>query len=146
MIKKIRLLHIIFLSIAIWVGILVVILSSAVLENYALAQKQKKLATDLNVKIEDYSYPLVFPLGYFESKLRPGMTVVEVHSIMTHYEIVFNCNERSELYYFFTVDDDKAVRFRIRYEGDSYIDIQGEDDDSRRFSRDGCKVGLLGEK
>ncbi len=86
-----------------------------------------------------------FPVGYFYSVLKPGMTYAEVHSMVRGYEGVYRCYGFSKIYYYFSVDDNDAIRFRLTYDGQSkFVELQGEDPDSCTSGwGPGCSVGLL---
>jgi len=89
------------------------------------------LAKTLQVKIENYPYPESFPIGYFETKLTAGMTIRDVHDVMKGYEKVYSC-QRSEIYYFYSVDGDKATRMLVLYDLNGLFEkIQSEDRNSR---------------
>ena len=108
------------------------------------AAQQKKLAEDYNVRIEDYRWPLQFPVGYFYTILKPGMTVDEVHNIVRGYVKSLNCGWGSEIYYYYSSDDSKTLRFEIYYDNQfKYSDIMGEDYNSSTLSTNGCWPGLI---
>ena len=108
--------------------------------------EQERLADQLGVRIEDYPGPLLFPLGYYETILNPGMNLNEVHDAIRGYEKVFHCGIYSEIYYYFSEDDRKAIRFVIVYDEEGkYRFIEGEELDSRTIRLDGCVPGLIVE-
>ncbi len=111
----------------------------------ALKEKQEALAKSLGVQIQDYPYQSVFPAGYFYSVLKPNMPLDEVHNIVRGYESVYNCYGTDELYYYFSKDSKKAVRFALYYDEQGYfIRLEGEDPDSRTLSLSSeCSVGPL---
>lgn len=112
----------------------------------ALAKKQEELAVKLGVVIEDHPYGATFPEGYFYTILEPGMSIEAVHSLVKEYNQVFSCYGTDELYYYFTNDDQKALRFMIYYDKQrNFVRMYGEDDDSRTLSKSGCVPGLLKE-
>jgi YD repeat-containing protein len=97
-----------------------------------LRNKQEVVAKSLEVNIEDYVYPMGFPIGYFYSVLKPGMPYDEVHSIVRGYEGGYRCYAFTEIYYYFSVDDNDAIRFRLTYDDQGrYTEMDGEDPDSR---------------
>jgi hypothetical protein len=113
-------------------------------------EKQEDLANKLGVKIKDYPSETVFPVGYFYTILRPGMSVDEVHIVVQGYEKAFRCRSPvevyyySEIYYYFHSEDLKAVRFQIFYDKQERFEkLQGEDDDSRTISTEGCEIGQI---
>jgi len=112
-----------------------------------LRRKQEELAIILGVKIEDYPYQVDFPAGYFYSVLKTGMTYDQVHAIVRGYESVYRCYGINEIYYYFSNDDDTALRFRLVYDKqERYIELQGEDPNSRTLGLGpGCSGGLLGK-
>lgn len=108
--------------------------------------KQEALAKVLNVKINDYPDTERFPLGYYESVLVPGMSVHDVHALIKGYDIVYNCYGTDELYYYFSKDENDAVRFKIYYSTQqTYENILGEDNNSRTLSVGECIKGPLPE-
>ena len=110
-------------------------------------RQQEALAEEIKVNISDYSYEYVFPVGYFETVLKPGMSLEEVHRIVIGYEEVFNCYQDLELYYYFSSDDHKAIRMLIIYdEHKKYTEIQGEEPGSPTIFVTGCSPGLLDDK
>ena len=114
---------------------------------FTLKPQQEKLATALGVKIQDYPYEHDFPAGYFYNVLKPGMTLREVHAIVKGYKEVYHCFGFSELYYYFSGDEDKAVVFMLTYDNDGkFVDLRGNDPFSSSFGVGSeCSVGLLGE-
>jgi hypothetical protein len=108
-------------------------------------KEQKDLANELGVSINDYPYRSSFPSGYFYSVLEPGMTLDEVHSIIMGYKKVLNCDyRRREVYYYFSTEDTKALRFEIVYDDNlKYWKFRGEDDDSRTIWTKSCEPGLI---
>lgn len=111
-------------------------------QNPILAQ-QEKLATELGVNISDYPGPRSFPTGYFYTTLNSEMTVEEVHKIVKGYEKVLICTTPSEVYYYFSQDDTKALRFEIVYYRGKYHDMLGEGDSAGRLSIEGCIPGQM---
>ena len=110
--------------------------------------KKENLAKMMNVRIADYKYPSVFPLGYFYTTLKPGMTIEEVHSIMHGYEKVLQCGHYREVYYYYGInlDDEDTLRFEIFYSNDlKYESLLSEEPDSRSIYEGKCKAGLIGE-
>ena len=106
--------------------------------------QQVKLANFLHVRIEDYPYQYSFPVGYFDSVLKPGMAVDEVHNVIKGYEKVLNCGSWSEIYSYFSTDDSRALRLEIFYDTHgTYQDIQGEDRNSKTIRAEGCVDGLI---
>ena len=113
-----------------------------------LREKQRvELASRLGVRIEDYPYPADFPVGYFYSVLKPGMTYDKVHSIVCGYESAYRCYGTDEIYYYFSKNEDEnLMRFALYYdEQGQFVELQGEDPDSRTLGLGpGCSLGLLG--
>lgn len=121
-----------------WLGIKVV-------SRISFYREQRELAQRLEVNIHDYSPISRFPESYFLLVLRPGMAISDVHKLITEYKQVFRCGTRGEIYYYYSKDDDKAIRFKIIYdEVGQFRKLMGEDD-STRFGDDGCVIGLLDE-
>lgn len=109
-------------------------------------KQQEKLANSLGVQIEDYPYPSSFPNGYFYIKLQSGMTINEIHAIVQGYENVYHCGDYSEIYYYYSQEDNKALRFELLYdEQGRFKQLRGEDDDSRTIRTEGCMPGLIDE-
>jgi len=124
------------------VFILIVVLTHCVhitLEN----KKERDLAQRLGVDRDAYPENASFPTSYFYETLKPGITTrKEVHEIVTEYELVLRCSWDSEVYYYYSKDDNKALRFEIWYESGKYYKISGEDD-SYRINAESCVPGLL---
>jgi hypothetical protein len=109
------------------------------------SSKQKRLAGELCVNINDYPYPMYFPLGYYETKLRSGTDVSDVHKTIRGYRTVFNCYDR-EVYYYFSSDKYYSLRLEVWYNDDLTVaKINGEDEDSRTIFIDGCTEGQMAE-
>jgi hypothetical protein len=116
-----------------------------------IRRQQETLAKELSVKIDDYPYRASFPIGYFYIALQPGMNVQEVHSIIRGYKKAYRCKSSgvnfyySEIYYYFSLEDLKALRFIIFYnEEGGFKRLESEDDDSRtiRIGSD-CELGVI---
>jgi hypothetical protein len=113
-------------------------------QRQATRLRMEQLASRLGVSIDDYPYPRVFPAGYFDSILEKGMSPSDVHQVVQGYATVWRCGDLRELYYYYSTDDDIALRFMIFYDQDKrFLRLQGEDDDSRTLRTDGCQEGLL---
>jgi len=110
-------------------------------------ERQDILAKELKININDYPWPSVFPIGYYYELLKPGMSIDEVHKIITNYDEVYACGKLSEIYYYFSKDDENALRFRVLYEKDTlnYFMIQGEDSNSRDINVENCVKGKTQE-
>ena len=114
------------------------------LKDASLHHEQKKLADKLGIAMKDYPYVNSYPEGYFHEVLYPGMAIQSVHSIVIGHEQVFNCYGTDELYYYFSTNDEDALRFVLHYDQEhKFVRMQGEDDDSRTLSKRGCVSGLL---
>ena len=108
-------------------------------------KKQNDLARLLGVNIDEHNRTY-FPEIYFYDSLEIGMTSAEVHEVVRGYEAVYLCKENSygdyedELYYYYSLNDNKAMRFMIDYDAEGrYYDFYSEDANSRSFgSPDGC--------
>jgi hypothetical protein len=104
---------------------------------------QKVLGNDLGIQIGDTFNPF-FPIGYFDSVLKPGMDISEVHKNVIGYKKVFRCYWGEEIYYYFSSEDDKALRFEIFYDDlGKYKELRSEDQNSRTIRVDNCEPGLL---
>jgi hypothetical protein len=147
----------VFLAVMIICGLAILYASS--LHKNPFEEKQEDLANKLGIRIEDYSYETAFPLGYFSTSLKPDMTINEVHNIVQGYDKVLHCGEYdkdaigtnkiyyfSEIYYYFSSDDLKALRFEIFYDRQGKFErLQSEDQDSRTIRSEGCETGLIEE-
>lgn len=125
------------------VAILMVVLTAKVFRNISLRLEQAGLAEKLGENVENYFPAKSFPKNYFYSILQKGMTKADVHKIVVGYEAVFTCSQYSELYYYYSVNDSKALRFKIFYDSSGkYYKILGEDDSSKLYD-EGCFPGRL---
>ena len=73
------------------------------------------------------------------------MTIAEVHKLVRGYTKVFQCPESFEVYYYYSDDDQKALRFEIWYDEGKFSRIIGEDSDSRTIRIENCNPGRLSE-
>jgi hypothetical protein len=110
--------------------------------------QQKELAKDLGVQINDYPASYAFPIGYFHEILKPRMTLEEVHKIIKGYIHVYNCENYKEVYYFFSENDSRAIRFEVTYDQSAagkyvFLNLQTEDDNSRSIHVQECRSGLI---
>lgn len=130
--------------IAACIGSLLVITVGCAGDRTDRAATQKQVAIELGVdpqQVDQYKY---FPLDYFMEALKPGMVRQEVHRIVRSYEKVFRCGQFTEVYYFYSASDSKALRMQIIYdEQGRYREIRGEDENSRTISVAGCQEGQL---
>lgn len=108
--------------------------------------QQRELAGELGVRTADYSIPDTFPIGYFRAELQSGMPAADVHAIVRGYEAAYRCEEHAwEVYYYFSRDDARALRFLVAYDSDLRFEYLGtEDSGQRTISVDGCAPGRLG--
>jgi hypothetical protein len=107
--------------------------------------ERAKLARSIGVNIEDYPYPALFPVPYFSKILMPGMSVAEVHQVVRGYKKVYRCRER-EVYYYFSNDDKRALRFEVLYDSNyRYEEVESEDDNSQTISIKDCSPWPLQE-
>jgi len=107
---------------------------------------QEKYAKQYGLKIDDYPYPLVFPAGYYETILKPGMSINQIHATIRGYASVYHCKQYSEIYYFFSKKEEKAIRFEVTYdERGNFKYLQGEEPDSPTIQLHGCTEGLINE-
>lgn len=136
--QKIRFKHVFIFLIAIfslWRG------TNAALE----FKKERDLAQRLGIDIDAYPHISRFPKSYFLIVLKPDMTRKEVHEIVKEYEQVLHCRRSSEIYYYYSKNDAKALRFKVVYDFDGrYVKLMGEDD-STMLVDEGCAPGLLDE-
>lgn len=110
-------------------------------------KQQETLAKEFGVKIQDYPWDKVFPVGYFYTILKPEMKVHDVHKIIIGYKKVYHCHDYKEIYYYFDTDDLKALRFEVFYdENRNFKMLQGEDEDSRSIIIVGCEEGVLDDR
>ena len=112
--------------------------------------KQDKLAIEMGVKIADFPYEKSFPASYFNEVLKPGMTIGEVHRIIKGYEKAYRCRSPletyyyREVYYYYSTEDTKALRFQIFYDKqEKYTRLEGEDADSRTILTNDCELGIV---
>ncbi len=130
---------------------LMVLFLSSCIETYPreLRKEQELMAQELGVEIEDYGPAIRFPWGYLRARLTPGMSAQEVHQIIPKHEAGYRCRTDSipsEIYYFFSKEDDKAVRIEVVYdEYERYQFLRPEDRNSTRISVENCEPGYLGE-
>ena len=114
-----------------------------------LREKQELMAQELGVNIDDYGPAYNFPWRYLGGQLVSGMSTWEVHQIIPRHEAVFLCDIDSipnEIYYFFSDEDEKAVRIRIVYdEHRRYQFLDPEDRESHNISVQNCEPGYLTE-
>ncbi len=109
--------------------------------------QQRKLAENLGVQMNDYAASYAFPVGYFHEILKPGMTLEEIHKLVKGYASVYSCGY-SEVYYYFSKNDSRAIRFEINYDQPSagvyvFLSLQTEDDNSHSIHMHACKLGPL---
>lgn len=109
--------------------------------------RQRQLASNLGVRMGDYPNPDIFPVGYFRDRLERGMPVADIHEIVRGYETVYRCDDKTaEVYYYFSGDDARALRFVISFDdGLSFDSLGTEDARQRTISIAGCKPGRLGD-
>ena len=130
---------------------LIALLLTSCIETYPreLREKQELMAQELGVKVNDYGPAIRFPWGYLRVRLIPGMSVKQVHQIIPNYEAVYRCETDSipsEIYYFFSKDDDKALRIEVVYdEHKRYQFLRPEDKNSAKISVRNCEPGYLDE-
>lgn len=107
--------------------------------------KEKDLAKTLQVDLSSHKeYTGDFPSHYFYLTLKPGMTIGEVHQHVIGYQKVLQCSNRSEIYYYYTQEDDTARRFEILYDEEKrFKTLRGEENDSRTIQTFGCVEGTL---
>lgn len=120
-------------------------------DSIILISQRNALATELGVNLWSWPRPAAFPLGYFFSVLKEGMSRQRVHETVQGYERVLRCGPDSrgftqEVYYFYSVRDNRALRMQIEYDahGNLYR-VQGEDPNSRTFSVGNCQLGRWDE-
>lgn len=108
-------------------------------------EKQETLAKTLGVDVNTNARSAPFPLGYFIGKL-PGSTLEEAHRLIQGYEAVYHCGGNIEVYYYYSTNDNDALRMQVGYDDDKrVIRADGEDSNSRVISIKGCPLGRLGE-
>jgi len=83
-------------------------------------------------------------MNYYYSILQPGMNIEEVHGIIKGQKTVYFCGDLIEVYYFYSTDETEALRFEIFYdENGKYINLLGEDSNSRTINLDNCQLGQI---
>jgi hypothetical protein len=125
--------------------LILAILCSTLVRSSGYSSEQEILAQEIGIKIDDYPYPNQFPVGYFAFVLKEGMEINDVHEVIKGYTKVFKCSKAfAEVYYYFSDDDTKALRFSVHYDMNlRYIDITSEDSNSHTISLRGCTLGLF---
>jgi hypothetical protein len=115
-------------------------------ERQLRVQQREALAEQLGVEILDYPAEKLFPAGYFEAVLQPGVSVEEVHRIVQGYELALVCQDYAEVYYFYSKDDFEAVRIMLLYDDEKrFYELRTEDNDSMTIYTGDCEVGQLSE-
>jgi hypothetical protein len=109
-----------------------------------LQEMQESLALELGVEIDNFPYPKAFPAGYFYTVLQQGDSRAKVHEIVKGYSMVYHCADYSEIYYYFSTEDNKALRFEILYdEFSKFKSLHTEDHDSRTIRISNCVEGKI---
>ncbi len=107
---------------------------------------QLELAKTLGVKISDYPDETIFPAGYYATILKSGMSMLEVHLQMKGYERVYHCKNYKEVYYYFSIDDQKAIRIALFYDSNRLFErMEEEDPNSRTLFITNCEIGLIND-
>jgi hypothetical protein len=112
------------------------------------SQRQETLAEALGIRVEGQTYSAIFPLDYFRTRLHRGTsTIDEVHEEIRGYDKVVHCSVggQREMYYYYSTEDNKALRIEVWYAGSRLLDLNTEDDDSRTIQVEGCVPGRFGE-
>jgi hypothetical protein len=112
------------------------------------ARERQELADELGVNMSAYPE---FPIDYFSSVLKPGMSKEAAHQIVKGYKAVYLCNMKSDLptefYYFITADEYTSDRILVWYDKNGTLDHTTiEDPDSRSLQNyvSDCIPGRLG--
>jgi len=130
----------------VWIGcyLIFLLMCSSCSNRNPYLDEQEKLAAKFGVRIDDFHSPMAFPIGYYDMILKPGMEREEVHRAIQDYEKVLQCWELSEIYYYFSEDDMKAIRIKVVYDETGHFRfLEGEEPDSRTIRTGGCVPGLL---
>lgn len=108
-------------------------------------KEQNDLAVLLDVDMTNYPYPSLFPIGYYETILIPGMTINDVHNNIKGYSDVYSCGF-AEMYYFFGRNDFDTILISVLYD-DAYnlIEIVPEEVGYDPYIPD-CKLGKIQTK
>jgi len=70
----------------------------------------------------------------------------EVHRLIQGYEVAYRCPHRREVYYYYSSNDNEALRFEVSFdENQRVLGLSGEDSNSRVISINDCSPGWLGE-
>jgi hypothetical protein len=142
MISKLRIGSFLFVMVSLIVITMSVLAARESKRQQELAEEE--LAQRIGIALADYPQVGPFPENYFYTILEPGVSKDEVHSIVTEYEQVFTCYGTDELYYYYSTNDEDALRFMIHYNEESrFVRMYGEDDDSLTLSKEGCVLGRL---
>jgi hypothetical protein len=110
-------------------------------------EPQAELAMELGIKVNDYPYPWDFPIGYFTTVIKSGMTYEEVHLIVRGYEQVFSCYESEEIYDYFGTTKEDRLRFEINYDKAGKYVYVTEENQAEAINIpifNDCTEGLLG--
>jgi hypothetical protein len=137
-------------------GLCLLCLIPTLADGLNLAYQKRVLAQALKIDTEKYPLHRGFPINYYGDTLTPEMTVTEVHQIIRGYHIAFRCGNDTEIYYYYSGDDRRALRFEVWYNQEynqsrsaygqmKFSSIRGEDSNSRTISIKGCEPGLLPE-
>jgi hypothetical protein len=134
-----------------WLNLLSLLIMSMIVSSCAshnpYTLDQIDLANYLRVEIEDYPYPKAFPAGYFDTVLKPGIALGEVHIIVQGYSKVLHCDAYREVYYYFSAYDQDALRIEMLYdESGRYEELREEDENSKTISTSDCSPGPLLEE
>ena len=128
--------------VSIFWGIIFVLIVFSVLSELSLIGKNHErlvLGNELGVDYRDYPLEIYFPWKYYEEILAPGMKKSEVHQLIKGYEVLYDCGSTSEIYYFYSDDDTKALRIEILYdENNEFKEIWAEDLNSETYKVDNC--------
>jgi hypothetical protein len=108
-------------------------------------REEKAIANALGVKREDYPASRPFPGSYFETVLKPGMTIQKVHEIVQGYMKATSCGVDEELYYFYGTDNETADRILFLYNQNDlkFQSYREEDKNSHAITTKNCLPGLL---
>jgi len=118
------------------------------IEKNSLRKMQTVLANLLEVNINDYPNPKTFPIGYFETVLKPGMSNEAVHNYIQGYDSVYHCEGgfNFEVYNYFSKSKYYWLVILIpydehkQYDGDFKVWV---DPNTNTVSGRACEEGVL---
>lgn len=124
--------------------VLLIVVIMFVWHSVVRQEERKELSDVLGVDSRNYSNS--FPIDYFLSKLKDGMSIDQVHQLVIGFTKAYSCGESSELYLYYDESIEKALRFSILYDkevGLNYLSLMYADQNSGYPNVNDCSEGLL---